>query len=112
MQNTHFRRGSEGGAKYSNMEIHACMYTCTRAPTHLTTEVPLRFNSHEFSGCNVQMHANVLEGRSGGWLGGPADLHQVLESPGAGGGDGEVEGSTPDTVDDSRLIKVLHRRQQ
>ena len=58
------------------------------------------------------MHANVLEGRSGGGLGGPADLHEVLESPGAGSGDGEVEGSTPDTVDDSRLIKVLQRRQQ
>ena len=53
------------------------------------------------------MHLDVLEGWPVPWQGCPADLHQVLQSFGAGGRDGKAEGAGPHTIDDGRVLKLL-----
>ena len=75
---------------------------------HLCLKVVLRWEGDELPSCNVQVHLDVLERWPTPWLGGPADLHQVLEPIRAGGGDGEAEGACAHTVDDGRVLKLLH----
>ena len=54
----------------------------------------------------------MFEGRSVPWFGCPADLHEVLESFGAGRRDGETKSACPHAIDDGRVLKLLHGREE
>ena len=85
-------------------------YSSNTHTLHLCLQVVLWWEGDELPSCNVQVHLDVLERWPTPWLGGPADLHQVLEPIRAGGRDGEAEGACPHTVDDGRVLKLLHGR--